>query len=70
MLYTANVFLFQGSESPHFISKNLLQFGQFCMPNELNWCHEPQRTSVEGTSVITGPKCNKGPICNNIWTQA
>ena len=26
------------------------------------------RTSqvVEGTSVITGPKCNKGPICNNI----
>ena len=25
---------------------------------------------VEGTSVITGPKCNKGPICNNIWTQA
>ena len=46
MLYTANVFLFQGSESPHFISKNLLQFGQFCMPNELNWCHEPQRTSA------------------------
>ena len=24
---------------------------------------------VEGTSVIIGPKCNKGPICNNIWTQ-
>ena len=22
--------------------------------------------SVEGTSVITGPKCNKGPIRNNI----
>ena len=29
MLYTANVFVFQGSESPHFISKNLLQLGQF-----------------------------------------
>ena len=39
---------------------------------------------VEGTSVITGPKCNKGPICNKhldpcvikvpsvitFWTQA
>ena len=25
---------------------------------------------VEGTSAITGPKCNKGPICNDIWTQA
>ena len=39
---------------------------------------------VEGTSVITGPKCDKGPICDtilnpsvvkvlsviNIWTQA
>ena len=25
---------------------------------------------VEGTSVITGSKGNKGPICNNIWTQA
>ena len=25
---------------------------------------------VEGTtSVITGPKRNKGSICNNIWTQ-
>ena len=21
---------------------------------------------VEGTSVITGPKCNKSPKCNNI----
>ena len=24
---------------------------------------------VEGASVITGPKCNKDTICNNIWTQ-
>ena len=24
--------------------------------------------SVEGTSVITGPKCNKSPKCNNIWS--
>ena len=24
---------------------------------------------VEGASVITGPMCNKGTICNNIWTQ-
>ena len=23
---------------------------------------------VEGTSVITGPKCNKSPKCNNIWS--
>ena len=28
------------------------------------------RIRVEGTSVIIGPKCNEGPICNNIWTQA
>ena len=27
-------------------------------------------TRVEGTSVINGPKRNKGPICNNFWTQA
>ena len=25
--------------------------------------------AVEGTSVINGPKRNKGPICNNFWTQ-
>ena len=24
---------------------------------------------VEDVSVITGPKCNKDTICNNIWTQ-
>ena len=24
---------------------------------------------VEDASVITGPKYNKGTICNNIWTQ-
>ena len=24
---------------------------------------------VEEASVITGPKCNKDTICNNIWTQ-
>ena len=24
---------------------------------------------VEGNSVRTGPKCNNGTICNNIWTQ-
>ena len=24
---------------------------------------------VEGNSVRTGPKSNKGTICNNIWTQ-
>ena len=31
--------------------------------------HHPfqcQKHIVEGTSVITGPKCNKGPIRNNI----
>ena len=26
-------------------------------------------TSVEGTNVITGHKCNKGHKCNNIWSQ-
>jgi len=24
---------------------------------------------VEGASVLTGPKCNKGTISNNIWSQ-
>ena len=26
--------------------------------------HDP----LEGTSVIIGPKCNKSPKCNNIWS--
>ena len=34
------------------------------------WAEPPlkgyHREYVEGRSVITGPKCNKGPICNNI----
>ena len=25
---------------------------------------------VSGKSVITGPYGTKGPICDNIWTQA
>ena len=28
-----------------------------------------RKQCLEGTSEITGPKCNKGPICNNILTQ-
>ena len=25
---------------------------------------------MESTSVITGPKCNKGPICNDIFNPS
>ena len=62
-----NVFNF--SSFQHFCKGEVCDFVAYCRSGSKTFEICTDLTAVEGTSVIIGligPKCNRGPICNNI----